>query len=68
MSNQNKITVQIQYFQGCPNSSEIIRREKEAIIGFEDAMYSDWNLEKLNAVVFIQNAITKEVYQTGSTF
>ena len=35
---------------------------------FEDAMFSDWNLEKLNAVVFIQNTITKEVYQTGSTF
>ena len=35
---------------------------------FEDVLFSDWNLEKLNAVVFIQNTITKEVYQTGSTF
>ena len=35
MSNQNKITVQIQYFQGCPNSSEMIRIVKEAIIGIE---------------------------------
>ena len=35
---------------------------------FEDAMFSDWNLENINAVIYVQNTITKEVYQTGSTF
>ena len=35
---------------------------------FEDVIISDWNLEKLNAVVYIQNMSTKEVYQSGSTF
>ena len=38
MNNQNKITVQIQYFQGCPNSSEMIRRVKEAISGIENGV------------------------------
>jgi len=35
---------------------------------FEDAILSDWSPEKINAVVYIQNTSTKEVYQTGSTF
>ena len=38
MNNQNKITVQIQYFQGCPNSTEMIRRIKEAISGIENGV------------------------------
>lgn len=36
MSKQNKITVQIQYFRDCPNSSEMIRRVTEAITGIEN--------------------------------
>jgi len=35
---------------------------------FEDAILSDWNPEKLNTVVYLQNSITKEVYQAGSSF
>lgn len=35
---------------------------------FADVIISDWNPEKLNAVVYIQNMSTKEVYQTGFTF
>jgi len=35
---------------------------------FEDAILSDWNPEKLNTVVYIQNRITKEIYQAGSSF
>ncbi|MCZ7615440.1 MAG: Omp28-related outer membrane protein [Ignavibacteriaceae bacterium] len=35
---------------------------------FQDALLSSWNIEKLNFVIFIQNKITKEVFQTGSTF
>jgi hypothetical protein len=35
---------------------------------FEDAILSDWNPEKLNTVVYIQNSITKEVFQAGSSF
>jgi len=35
---------------------------------FEDVIISDWNLKKLNAVVYIQNMSTKEVYQTSSSF
>jgi hypothetical protein len=31
MSNQNKISLQIQHSPGCPNSPEMIRRVKEAI-------------------------------------
>jgi hypothetical protein len=35
---------------------------------FKDALLSNWNLEKIYAVAFIQNVNTKEVFQTGSTF
>jgi hypothetical protein len=38
----------------------------ELLFEFEDVILSGWNQEKLNAVVFIQNADTKEVYQSGS--
>lgn len=38
MNNQNKITVQIQYFRGCPKSTEMIRRVKEAISGIENGV------------------------------
>ncbi len=40
----------------------------ELFFDFEDVMLSDWNTKKMNTVVYIQNTITKEVYQTGSTF
>jgi hypothetical protein len=35
---------------------------------FSDALLSNWNLEKINTVVFIQNKNTREVFQAGSTF
>jgi hypothetical protein len=40
----------------------------ELLFEFEDVLISDWNLEKLNTVVYIQNTSTKEIYQAGSTF
>ena len=40
----------------------------ELLFEFEDAILSDWNPEKLNTVVYIQNITTKEVYQAGSSF
>ena len=48
MNNQIKITVQIQYFQGCPNSTEMIRRVKEAIGGIEDEIKYQEVLVKTN--------------------
>ena len=35
---------------------------------FKDALLSNWNLEKIYTVAFIQNVNTKEIFQTGSTF
>jgi glutaredoxin len=32
----DKIKIEIQHFRGCPNSEEMIKRVKEAILGFED--------------------------------
>jgi hypothetical protein len=32
----DKIKIEIQHFRGCPNSKEMIKRVKEAILGFED--------------------------------
>ena len=40
----------------------------ELLFEFEDVLISDWNLEKLNTVVYILNTSTKEIYQAGSTF
>ena len=33
---KDKIKIEIQHFHGCPNSREMIKRVKEAIVGFED--------------------------------
>ena len=41
--------------------------EGELLFEFEDVLISDWNLEKLSTVVYIQNTSTKEIYQAGST-
>jgi len=41
--------------------------EGELLFEFEDVLITDWNLEKLNTVVYIQNTSTKEIYQAGST-
>jgi hypothetical protein len=35
---------------------------------FEEAIFSNWNLNHLNVVAYIQDKSTKEVYQAGSTF
>jgi glutaredoxin len=32
----NKMIIEVQYFRGCPNSSEMINRVKEAIKSFEE--------------------------------
>ena len=40
----------------------------ELTFTFNDALLSSWNLEKLNFIVYIQNKVTKEIFQTGSTF
>jgi len=35
---------------------------------FKDALLSSWDLQNINAVVYIQDKNLKETYQTGSTF
>ena len=35
---KDKIKIEIQHFHGCPNSEEMIKRVKEAILGFEDIL------------------------------
>jgi len=43
---KKKIKIEIQYFKGCPNSSEMIRRVKEAISGHEELVdYSELLIE-----------------------
>jgi hypothetical protein len=59
MNNQNKITVQIQYFQGCPNSTEMIRRVKEAIGGIEDEF-------KYQEVLVETNELAEKIKFRGS--
>ncbi len=59
MNNQNKITVQIQHFQGCPNSTEMIRRVKEAIGGIEDEI-------KYQEVLVETNELAEKIKFRGS--
>jgi len=59
MNNQNKITVQIQYFQGCPDSTEMIRRVKEAIGGIEDEI-------KYQEVLVETNVLAEKIKFRGS--
>lgn len=35
---------------------------------FDDALLASWNIDKISAVIYIQDKTTKEIYQTGSTF
>jgi hypothetical protein len=35
---------------------------------FEESIGLDWILSNLHSVVYVQNSVTKEVYQAGSTF
>lgn len=42
--------------------------EGEMSFEFDDVILSNWNPNKLNTIVYIQNRITKEIYQSGSTF
>jgi len=43
-------------------------QQTELIFKFENAIGSDWNISRLNTVIYIQNINTKEVYRAGSTF
>ena len=49
-------------------SLRLLIDQGELLFQFEDAILSDWNPEKLNTVVYIQNITTKEVFQVGSSF
>ncbi len=42
--------------------------QAELSFEFQDALLSDWKLDKINTVVYIQNRTSKEIYQSGSTF
>jgi hypothetical protein len=42
--------------------------EGEMFFEFEEMILSNWNPAELNTVVYLQNKITKEIYQAGSTF
>lgn len=42
------IYIKVQYFNRCPNSSEMIRRVREAIAGMEDRVYYEEILIETN--------------------
>jgi hypothetical protein len=53
------------------NSGEVLSniiQQGELNFEFENAIGSDWNISRLNTVVYIQDVSTKEVFQTSSTF
>jgi len=53
------------------NSGEMLStiiQQAELNFEFKNALGTDWIINNLNTVVYIQNISTKEVYQAGSTF
>jgi len=55
----NKIKIDIQYFNGCPNSSEMIHRVNEAIKGSEDKI-------EYNVVLVESNELAEKLKFRGS--
>ena len=40
----------------------------EILFEIDDVLNAEWNMSNVNTVVYIQNAVSKEVYQAGSTY
>ena len=55
----DKIKIEIQYFHSCPNSSEMIRRVKEAIKGSEEKI-------EYNEVLVESNELAEKLKFRGS--
>ncbi len=47
--------------------SSIIAAGEETVL-YEDAFGSEWNAEKIHTVCYIQNVVTKEIYQAAKGF
>jgi len=45
-----------------------ISQTEEVVFQYQTAINSNWVVNNLNVVAFIQNTVSKEVYQTSSTF
>jgi len=56
---KDKIKIEIQHFRGCPNSGEMIKRVKEAIVGFEDIV-------DYNELLIETNDLANEIKFRGS--
>ena len=56
---KDKIKIDIQHFRGCPNSGEMIKRVKEAILGFEDIV-------EYNELLVETNELAEEIKFRGS--
>jgi hypothetical protein len=56
---KDKIKLDIQYFHGCPNSGEMIKRVKDAIVGFEDIV-------EYNELLVEANELAKKIKFRGS--
>ena len=56
---KDKIKIEIQHFRGCPNSEEMIKRVKEAIVGFEDIV-------KYNELLVETNELAERIKFRGS--
>ena len=56
---KDKIKIEIQHFHGCPNSEEMIKRVKEAIVGFEDIV-------EYNELLVETNELAEKINFRGS--
>ena len=56
---KEKIKIEVQYFNGCPNSEEMIRRIKEAINGLADSV-------EYKEVLVETNELAQELHFMGS--
>lgn len=55
----DKIKIDIQYFRGCPNSEEMIKRVNEAILGFEEIV-------EYNEILVEKNELANKIKFRGS--
>jgi hypothetical protein len=55
----DKIKIEIQYFNGCPNSGEMIKRVKEAILGFA-------HIVEYNELLVETNELAEKIKFRGS--
>lgn len=63
----NVLRLQLPNTQGYSLTELKLAGQQGISFSYEETIDENWDINKLNVVVFLQNKLTKEVYQVGST-